>query len=142
MLLLHWTTLVTLVLCVLHAVVAAQDQYGTQCGAQGGAQTQGSHKGDAEDAALRAARAATLALVMEICSCCDLHAVSVLLAAPTLVALGAGAGFEALHALRYGSAYREAQAIARQQWSESQRAQLVRAVQELIAARALSIEHS
>jgi len=115
--LLHWTTGVLLVLCVLHAVVAAHDWERES------------------KAALKAARVAALAIVVEVCSSCDLHAVSVLLAAPTVVALVAGVGFEALHALRYGSAHRAAQAAAREQWTTSQRGMLAVAMRELLAAR-------
>lgn len=117
--LLHWTTGVLLVLCVLHAVVAA-------------------HNWEREsEAALRAARIAALAVVVEVCSSCDLHVVSLLIAAPTVVALVAGVGFEALHAMRYGSAHRGAQAAAREQWISTQRAMLAVAMRDLLAARTI-----
>lgn len=102
----YWTTAVPFALAALHAAVAND-----------------------EEAVVNAARIAALAVAMEALSACDLHAASLLIAAPTVLALAAGTACEVLH-LR-STAADPAREAAAARWHAQQRKRLRRALAEL-----------
>lgn len=107
----HWTTAVPLGLSMLHAAIAHD-----------------------EAAVTNAARIATLALLMETLSSCDLHGVSIVLATPTIAALAVGVGFEVMHAANLKVAERQrTDDLAR--WRGAQRTALRQDAYTLLCAR-------
>lgn len=107
----HWTTAVPLGLGLLHLAVAHD-----------------------EASVLHAARLAALAVAMETMSNCDLHGVSLLLAAPTLLAGSMGMGFELLHAATAQRTEQE-RAAARAKWEALQRERAADDAFKLLACR-------
>jgi carbon starvation protein CstA len=84
----HWTTLVPLVLSVVHTLVAAHNR---------------KHY---DDALLFAARNVSLVLIVEVCSNCDMYVVSVLLATYAIVVLVINICYEVLHVYKTQKAKR------------------------------------
>jgi hypothetical protein len=107
----HWTTIAPLGLSILHSALVHD-----------------------ETAITNAASIMTFAVLLELMSSSDLHGVSIALAAPTVVALATGVGFEFVHTLNFAAAQKQRDEDMAH-WRTVQREALRQDAYNLLAAR-------